>query len=132
MMVIGDAAHPYFPIIGQGGGQSIEDGAVVAIALELAGKSNVPLGLKVAERIRYPRATVIQRGCSGLQESMLKPDWEAVRRDPSILSLPSPKWIFEHDCQAYTYREFDAVVQAIQEGREYMPTNIPPEGIYIR
>ncbi|KAL5361452.1 hypothetical protein BJX96DRAFT_152058 [Aspergillus floccosus] len=132
MMVIGDAAHPYFPIMGQGGGQAIEDGAVIAIALELAGKANVCLALQVAEKIRYPRATVIQQGCSALQEAAFNPDWEAVRKDPSILSPPSPDWIFAHDCQAYTYREFNAVVQALQEKREYVATNIPPEGVYIR
>lgn len=51
-MLIGDAAHPYFPVVGQGGSQAIEDGVVVATALELAGKENVPLALRVAEKIR--------------------------------------------------------------------------------
>lgn len=52
MILIGDAAHPSLPAGGQGAGQSIEDGAVLAIALELAGKDNVPLALCVAEKIR--------------------------------------------------------------------------------
>lgn len=52
VMLIGDAAHPYFPVVGQGGSQAIEDGVVVATALELAGKENVPLALRVAEKIR--------------------------------------------------------------------------------
>lgn len=52
-MLIGDAAHPYLPTSGQGAGQSIEDAAVLAIALELAGRDNVKKGLKVAETLRY-------------------------------------------------------------------------------
>jgi 2-polyprenyl-6-methoxyphenol hydroxylase-like FAD-dependent oxidoreductase len=52
MIVIGDAAHPFLPVIGQGASQAIEDAAVIAIALELSGKSNVPLALQAAEMIR--------------------------------------------------------------------------------
>jgi 2-polyprenyl-6-methoxyphenol hydroxylase-like FAD-dependent oxidoreductase len=52
MILIGDAAHPSLPAAGQGGGQAIEDGAVVAITLELAGKDNVPLALCAVEKIR--------------------------------------------------------------------------------
>jgi 2-polyprenyl-6-methoxyphenol hydroxylase-like FAD-dependent oxidoreductase len=37
---------------GQGASQAIEDAAVLAITLELATKDNVPLGLKIAEKIR--------------------------------------------------------------------------------
>jgi 2-polyprenyl-6-methoxyphenol hydroxylase-like FAD-dependent oxidoreductase len=53
MILIGDAAHPYSPKAGQGACQAIEDAAVVAVALELAGPENVPLGLRVVEKVRY-------------------------------------------------------------------------------
>ncbi|KAL5361456.1 hypothetical protein BJX96DRAFT_152065 [Aspergillus floccosus] len=81
---------------------------------------------------RYPRATVIQLECSGVQKSMFNPDWDMVRKDPSNLSLPTPDWILTHDCEESTYRAFNAVVQSIQEKREYMPTNILPAGAYVR
>jgi 2-polyprenyl-6-methoxyphenol hydroxylase-like FAD-dependent oxidoreductase len=51
-IVIGDAAHSYLPILGQGGSQAIEDAAVLAIALELSGKGNVRRALQVVEKIR--------------------------------------------------------------------------------
>jgi hypothetical protein len=51
-IVIGDAAHSYLPILGQGGSQAVEDAAVLAITLELSGKSNVRLALQAAEKIR--------------------------------------------------------------------------------
>jgi 2-polyprenyl-6-methoxyphenol hydroxylase-like FAD-dependent oxidoreductase len=52
VLLVGDAAHPYLPMAGQGASQAIEDAAVLAISLELAGKKNVPLGLRAAEKIR--------------------------------------------------------------------------------
>ncbi|OKP10405.1 3-hydroxybenzoate 6-hydroxylase 1 [Penicillium subrubescens] len=52
IILTGDAAHPYLPMAGQGASQAIEDAAVLAITLELATKDNVPLGLKIAEKIR--------------------------------------------------------------------------------
>lgn len=53
IILIGDAAHPTLTAGGQGAGQAIEDGAVLAITLELAGKKNVPLALCAAEKMRY-------------------------------------------------------------------------------
>lgn len=58
IILIGDAAHPSLPAGGQGAGQGIEDGAVLAISLELAGKENVPLALCAAEKIRYASTTL--------------------------------------------------------------------------
>jgi 2-polyprenyl-6-methoxyphenol hydroxylase-like FAD-dependent oxidoreductase len=37
----------------QGASQAMEDGVTLAICLKKAGKDNVPLALKVYERIRY-------------------------------------------------------------------------------
>ncbi|KAH1911851.1 hypothetical protein KXV74_000226 [Aspergillus fumigatus] len=130
VMLIGDAAHPYFPVVGQGGSQAIEDGVVVATALELAGKENVPLALRVAEKIRYPRATVIQLGSSTLQEHLFWPDWEAVAKDPSVFAFPNPEWILGHDCREYTHQVFDTVVRAVRGEGEYIPRNIPADGAY--
>ncbi|KAL5363806.1 hypothetical protein BJX96DRAFT_178400 [Aspergillus floccosus] len=129
-MLIGDAAHPYLPVVGQGGGQAIEDGVVVATALELAGKGNTPLALRVAGKIRYPRATVIQLGSSTLQESLFWPDWEAVEKDPSIFAFPNPEWILGHDCREYTCQVFEQVVRAVRGDAEYIPRNIPLDGVY--
>jgi 2-polyprenyl-6-methoxyphenol hydroxylase-like FAD-dependent oxidoreductase len=60
VLLIGDAAHPYLPMAGQGASQAIEDAAVLAISLELAGKENVPLGLQAAEKIRLGLLFVIR------------------------------------------------------------------------
>lgn len=52
MVVIGDAAHPFLPYAGQGANQAIEDAASVAICLERAGRGDVPLALRVFEKLR--------------------------------------------------------------------------------
>ncbi|KAK2868063.1 hypothetical protein FQN49_003198 [Arthroderma sp. PD_2] len=128
MIVIGDAAHATVPTSGQGGTQAIEDAAVLAIALELAGKQDVPLALSVAEKIRYQRAQVIQQGgLAVLQYIMNDIDFESLRKDPTMMRPPNPSWILKHDCQKYAYQEFNTVAEAIRQGTEYVPHNIPAD-----
>jgi hypothetical protein len=54
-----------------------------------------------------------------------------VARNPDIIRPPRPTWIFGHDCQIYTYQEFDTVAEAIRAGEEYTPHNVPYHGKYI-
>jgi salicylate hydroxylase len=82
--ILGDAAHPMLPYLGQGACQSIEDGCVLAAAL--AARPDDPLaGLALYERTRRPRASQVvltsrQRGVS----NHLASPWAALRRDVSI------------------------------------------------
>src|SRR5439155_21695327 len=54
--VLGDAAHPTLPYLGQGACQAIEDGAVLATALTAEAADPVA-GLARYERTRRPRAS---------------------------------------------------------------------------
>jgi salicylate hydroxylase len=79
--VLGDAAHPMLPYLGQGACQAIEDGAVLATALS-AEASDPVTGLARYERTRRPRAsrvvlTARERGLS----NHLTSRWAAWRRD---------------------------------------------------
>jgi salicylate hydroxylase len=56
--VLGDAAHPMLPYLGQGACQAIEDGAVLATALS-AEASDPVTGLARYERTRRPRASQV-------------------------------------------------------------------------
>jgi salicylate hydroxylase len=82
--VLGDAAHPMLPYLGQGACQAIEDGCVLAAAL--AARADDPVGgLALYERTRRPRASQVvltsrQRGVS----NHLASPWAALRRDVSI------------------------------------------------
>lgn len=50
---IGDAAHSFLPTSGAGGTMAMEDAFSLASCLQLAGRSNVPLALRVHNRLRY-------------------------------------------------------------------------------
>ncbi|KAK0843347.1 hypothetical protein LTR03_008703 [Friedmanniomyces endolithicus] len=61
LAVVGDAAHPFLPHQGQGGGQAIEDGVALAAVLPLGTKpSEVKDRLQIFEECRYERAHRIQ------------------------------------------------------------------------
>jgi len=82
--VLGDAAHPMLPYLGQGACQAIEDGAVLATALS-AEASDPATGLVRYERTRRPRASRVvlasrERGLS----NHLPSRWAAWRRDLMI------------------------------------------------
>jgi 2-polyprenyl-6-methoxyphenol hydroxylase-like FAD-dependent oxidoreductase len=55
--LLGDAAHPMTPNLGQGGGQAVEDALV--LAAELARGGGVPAALRRYEAVRAPRANRI-------------------------------------------------------------------------
>ncbi|RAK81172.1 FAD-dependent oxidoreductase [Aspergillus fijiensis CBS 313.89] len=128
LILIGDAAHPLSPAAGQGASQGIEDANVLATTLSLAGQDQVPLALRVAERIRYARASAVQLISHRSNEGWRNQDWDAFAADEeNVASLPLETWIFGHDSQAYTEREFERVARAVREGQKYRPTNLPEE-----
>jgi salicylate hydroxylase len=82
--LLGDAAHPMLPYLGQGACQALEDGAVLATALT-AEAADPALALDRYERTRRPRAsrvvlTARERGLS----NHLTSAWATWRRDASI------------------------------------------------
>ncbi|HET7048798.1 MAG TPA: FAD-dependent monooxygenase [Solirubrobacteraceae bacterium] len=82
--ILGDAAHPMLPYLGQGACQAIEDGAVLASALA-AEVDDPGRGLERYERTRRPRASRVvlaarERGLSNHLSSPLA----AWRRDIQI------------------------------------------------
>jgi salicylate hydroxylase len=54
--LLGDAAHPMLPYLGQGAGQAMEDGVVLAAALAKR-TDDLPAALKLYEDLRLPRAS---------------------------------------------------------------------------
>ena len=82
--VLGDAAHPMLPYLGQGACQAIEDGAVLAKALATE-RDDPVAGLARYERTRRPRASRVvlaarERGLSNHLSSPIS----AWRRDLTI------------------------------------------------
>lgn len=77
LALIGDAAHPFLPHQGQGGGQAIEDAAALSVVLPLGTpKEQVAERLRLYDTIRHERATKIQEfsrltGSDDLQKKKL-------------------------------------------------------------
>ena len=62
LTLLGDAAHPMLPHLGQGANQSIEDGMALATVLAETDSSGIPAALLAYERLRRERVAEIQRG----------------------------------------------------------------------
>jgi salicylate hydroxylase len=60
--LLGDAAHPMLPHLGQGANQSIEDGMALATILARADRATIPAALLTYERLRRERVASVQRG----------------------------------------------------------------------
>lgn len=62
LTLLGDAAHPMLPHLGQGANQSIEDGMALATILARANRTQVTPALLAYERLRRERVAAVQRG----------------------------------------------------------------------
>jgi salicylate hydroxylase len=82
--LLGDAAHPMLPYLGQGACQALEDGAVLANALS-ASPSDPVAALATYEHTRRPRASqvVLTARARGVSNH-LPSRWAAMRRDAAI------------------------------------------------
>jgi salicylate hydroxylase len=60
--LLGDAAHPMLPHLGQGANQSIEDGMALATILADVDHAAVPTALRAYEGLRRERVAAIQQG----------------------------------------------------------------------
>ena len=62
LTLLGDAAHPMLPHLGQGANQSIEDGMALATILARVDASGAPAALLAYERLRRERVAEVQLG----------------------------------------------------------------------
>ena len=62
LTLLGDAAHPMLPHLGQGANQSIEDGMALATILSHAGRAGAPQALQAYEKLRRERVAEVQSG----------------------------------------------------------------------
>jgi len=86
LTLLGDAAHPMLPHLGQGANQAIEDGMALAVILSRTDNADVPAALHAYEILRRERVAEIQHGArvNGLRvDSML--DYEDTgKRDAEL------------------------------------------------
>lgn len=91
--LVGDAAHAMTPFLGQGGGQGIEDAAVVTSCLADGG-DDVPAALRSYENMRFDRTAEITRRAAKVGEttSMKNPVACAVRNRVMKVVFPRRIW----------------------------------------
>jgi 2-polyprenyl-6-methoxyphenol hydroxylase-like FAD-dependent oxidoreductase len=102
--LLGDAAHPTMPSLGQGAGMAIEDGAVVARELASANVAEngggVEAALKRYEEVRIPRtAGIVKRSRKMSKLNSLKRGPLVTLRETVQSSLPQSFWqrLWEHE-----------------------------------
>ena len=98
LTLLGDAAHPMLPHLGQGANQSIEDGMALATILAQAGRRAAPSALLAYERLRRERVAQVQRGAreNGLRYDSAYSDLGV--RDAEITAHAAfRKRLYDHD-----------------------------------
>ncbi len=98
LTLLGDAAHPMLPHLGQGANQSIEDGMALATILARASRKTVATALLAYEGLRRERVGSIQRGAreNGLRYDSANPDLGV--RDAQIAAHAAfRRRLYDHD-----------------------------------
>jgi salicylate hydroxylase len=98
LTLLGDAAHPMLPHLGQGANQAIEDGMALATILARANQKTVATALLAYEGLRRERVGSIQRGAreNGLRYDSANPDLGV--RDAQIAAHAAfRRRLYDHD-----------------------------------
>jgi 2-polyprenyl-6-methoxyphenol hydroxylase-like FAD-dependent oxidoreductase len=81
LALVGDAAHPFTPFIGQGGATAIEDAVSIGVMLSKGTTvAEIPQRLQVYNKARYERATRIQGYSRTAGNDGVKPSGERAAR----------------------------------------------------
>lgn len=110
LTLLGDAAHPMLPHLGQGANQAMEDGVALGVLLEGRSREEVPAVLQAYEALRRPRTAMVQTESrrNGMRyDSLYK---NLAQRDEEIRNAPVlRKNLYDHDIE----KEARAVAAAL-------------------
>ena len=86
LTLLGDAAHPMLPHLGQGANQSIEDGMALATILSQVDNAAAPAALLAYERLRRERVAQVQLGArqNGLRVDSMTGYADLKKRDAEL------------------------------------------------
>jgi salicylate hydroxylase len=100
LTLLGDAAHPMLPHVGQGANQAIEDGVALATVLTHADAASAPRALQVYESVRRERTARVQTYArvNGMRYDTT--DRDLVARDRHVSSQAQQRaWIWDYDAE---------------------------------
>lgn len=127
---------------------AMEDAYSLATCLQLGGKSNIPLAVRVHNHLRwvehsnlethpwksktninigrFERVSSAQKMGFRHRETFHNTDWDAVAKNPDILSHTTATWIMRHNPEQYAYDNYGKVVNHLLKGAPFENTNLPP------
>ena len=101
LALLGDAAHPMLPHLGQGANQSIEDGFALAAVLKGASAADVPAALAHYAQVRRRRTDVVQNNSRRNGERYDTVNHTVESRDQEIVDTRQLRaWIYDYDVEA--------------------------------
>ncbi|KAE8384089.1 hypothetical protein BDV23DRAFT_189553 [Aspergillus alliaceus] len=128
---VGDAAHTTVPASISGGTLAIEDAVTLAACLQLAcsggAPGGAPLGARIYNLLRYQRVSCVQKMSFVNSENLGAVDMdEVLKKDPEKVKVRFPKWLFQHDPEAYVYEKYGQAFSHLVLGTDFDNTNFPP------
>ena len=101
LALLGDAAHPMLPHLGQGANQSIEDAFALAAVLRDASAAGVPDALRRYAQVRRRRTDVVQANSRRNGERYDTVNRTADGRDREIADTRKLRaWLYDYDVEA--------------------------------
>ena len=101
LALLGDAAHPMLPHLGQGANQSIEDAFALAAVLRVASAADVPAALRHYAQVRRRRTDVVQANSRSNGERYDQVNRTAEGRDQELIDTRKLRaWIYDYDVEA--------------------------------
>ncbi|OJJ38125.1 hypothetical protein ASPWEDRAFT_56962 [Aspergillus wentii DTO 134E9] len=123
---LGDSAHSFLPTSGSGAAMAMEDAYSLASCLQLGGKSNLALAVRVHNLLRFERVSCTQKMGFHNRELFHHANWDEIACNPEIFSRVTGKWVKRHDPEEYVYSNYGRAANHLLTGAPFKNTNIPP------
>ncbi|KAF7627748.1 FAD binding domain protein [Aspergillus flavus] len=127
---LGDSAHSFLPTSGSGAAMAMEDAYSLATCLQLGGKSNFALAVRIHNHLRFERVSCAQKMGFHHREKFHNTDWDAVAKNPDIFSKTTANWIMRHNPEQYAYDNYGKCANHLLTGAPFQNTNVPPGYTY--
>src|SRR5487761_1365337 len=101
LALLGDAAHPMLPHLGQGANQSIEDAFALAAVLKDVSSAEVPAALRHYVQVRRRRTDIVQANSRRNGERYDQVNRTADGRDRELIDTRKLRaWLYDYDVEA--------------------------------